>query len=79
MVIYAVPTVTLIHRLSEACLEVHQTWYADDDSAAGSVAHLRPYWDTTKTAGPGFVYHPNAAKTILLVKAQYERQAREAF
>ena len=76
MAIYAVSTVPLIRQLSDACPEVHQTWYADDDSAAGLVAHLRPYWDTIKAAGPGFGYYPNAAKTVLLVKPQYERKAR---
>ena len=79
MAIYAVSTVPLIRRLSDACPDVHQAWYADDDSAAGLVAHLRPYWDTIKAAGPGFGYYPNAAKTVLLVKPQYERKAREAF
>ena len=32
-----------------------------------------------KAAGPGFGYYPNAAKTVLLVKPQFERKAREAF
>ena len=79
MAIYAVSTVPLIRWLSDACPEVHQTWYADDDPAAGLVARLQPYWDTIKAAGPGFGYYPNAAKTVLLVKPQYERKAREAF
>ena len=40
MAVYAVSTVPLIRRLSGACPEVHQAWYADGVSAAGLVANL---------------------------------------
>ena len=42
MVMYAIGTLPLIHRLQGP---VAQVWYADDASAGGCVTGLRRWWD----------------------------------
>ncbi len=47
---------------------VKQTWFADDATAGGVLAHLRMWWDRVLERGPDFGYYPNASKTWLIVK-----------
>ena len=46
-----------------------QIWYADDATSAGTCDDLRICYG----------YHPNAAKTHLVVKAEHAEKARELF
>ena len=43
MALYAIGIIQLIHKLSTPI--TRQNWYADDASAAGSLHHLRLWWD----------------------------------
>ena len=79
MALYAVATIPLIRRLAESNPHVRQTWYADDDAAGGTVCDVLSYWEDIQRIGPGYGYFPNPSKTVLLVKPQYEREARDAF
>ena len=79
MGIYAVAIMPLIKHLEQACPEVTQSWYADDDSAVGSVSTLRSYWTAICSAGPGYGYHPHPSKSILLVKEEFFDEASAAF
>ena len=45
-----------------------QVWYADDETAAGSLTNLLTWWQNLTDLGPKFGYSPNATKSILLVK-----------
>ena len=63
MPMYAITTVPLIKRLSEA---VKQVWYADDAAAVGSVEKVHLWWDQLVKLGPGFGYYPNTRKTWLV-------------
>ena len=58
MPMYAITTVLLIKRLSEA---VKQVWYADDAAAVESVEKVHLWWDQLVKLGPGFGYYPNVA------------------
>jgi len=79
MGIYAVAVTPLIQRLARDCPEVTQSWYADDDSAAGRVRRLLQYWENIKEYGPRYGYYPNSRKTILLVKEAFLEEATELF
>ena len=40
---------------------------------------LRSWWNELAHHGPSFGYHPNASKTYLVIKQEYEEPAKEAF
>ena len=79
MAIYAIAVTPLIKRLGQACPSVVQSWYADDDSAADTLASPRHYWDTVKEVGPGYGYYPNPTKTVLVTKPAPFSTAQEIF
>lgn len=79
MALYAVATVPLIRSLQDSNPSVVQAWYADDDSAGGTVQSLLSYWEDVCSFGPSYGYHPNPRKTILLVKPEYEQEAHRLF
>ena len=79
MAIYAVATMPLAHHLADRCPNVLQTWYADDDAAAGSLCDLRHYWSEVFATGPGYGYQPNAQKSVILVKPEHEAEAAQLF
>jgi len=79
MAFYALATVPLVQKLASKCPDARQTWYADDDAAAATVASLHKYWESMESDGPRYGYYPNASKTILLVKPSAEEEARRLF
>ena len=79
MAIYAVAISPLVKNLAQVCPNFTQLWYADDDSAADWLQPLRTYWDELKAVGPGYGYHPNPSKTVLVVKADVLDRARDIF
>ena len=66
MAMYAIGILPLIHRLKEE--SVKQVWYADDATAGAQLTHLRAWWDHMVEIGPDYGYHPNAAKTWVIVE-----------
>ena len=76
MVMYAIGTLPLIHRLQGP---VAQVWYADDASAGGCATGLRRWWDVLQSSGPLFGYYPNPRKTCLIVKSEHLRNAEAQF
>ena len=79
MAFYALATVPLASRLSRRLPSTSQIWYADDDAAAGELLPLRGYWDCIVEEGPRYGYHPNAMKTVLLVRPHLMERAQEVF
>ncbi len=57
----------------------HQAWLADDGTIAGKLRRLRAQWDILRELGPDIGYHPNAKKSVLVVKPQFMEKARELF
>ena len=55
------------------CLSREQT------TGAGTSDDLRIFWDSLQVHGAGCGYHPNAAKTNLVVKAEHAEKARKLF
>ena len=79
MAIYAVAVMPLINKLSHECPNTTQLWYADDDSAAGTLQAASLYWSKLLQLGPDYGYHPSPEKTVLLVKPSLEHAAQELF
>ena len=79
MGMYALGVIPLIRTLTATCPQVHQVWYADDASGAGSCADLREWWDALCSAGPNFGYHPNPSKTFLVTKPEHAEKAKQLF
>ena len=79
MAMYALAVVPLIHKLKNNSLDVKQVWFADDATGAGSCENLRQWWDQIEHLGPTFGYHPNGAKTYLIVKEEHENKAKALF
>ena len=66
MPMYAIgvkPLITYLHMHNES----HQTWYADDATAAASLPALRRWWDILCAMGPRLGYFVNATKTSIIV------------
>ncbi len=79
MAMYGLAVKPLIGKLKSDAPNVKQVWYADDATGAGTCSELRMFWDSLQIHGTGFGYHPNAAKTHLIVKAEHAEKAVEVF
>jgi hypothetical protein len=73
---YALSITPLIQKVSG---NVQQAWYADDAQAAGQLENLRQWWDKIAAHGPGYGYHANSSKTILVVKPEKMDEAKRIF
>ena len=78
MVMYAVASIPLIHKLSSIS-SVKQLWYADDATGMGTLNGLRSWWDRINELGKYYGYWPNAAKSSLLVSKDHYDEACELF
>ena len=54
-------------------------FYADDGLGGGKVSAVRRWWDKIKARGPGYGYFPNPRKSWLIVKPQYQDEAKSLF
>ena len=81
MAMYGIAVKPLIAKLSSSVNTDHckQVWYADDSSAAGKLLEMKKWWDILCTTGPKYGYLPLPKKTILIVKPEFEQQAKEIF
>ena len=77
MAMYAIAITPLIRSLEDE--ETKQVWFADDATAGGSLLGLRRWWDRLVERGPAYGYHPNPAKTCLVVKEEKVEMAKEVF
>ena len=74
MAMYAIAINPLITRLEVE--ETKQVWFADDATAGRT---LRRWWDRLVERGPMYGYHPNPAKTCLVVKGDKLEKTKEVF
>ena len=79
MPMYALGLLKLQAKISHGQTEVKQVAYADDLAGAGKIVKLRKWWDMILMHGPPQGYHPNAGKSVLVVKPDLLRVATEAF
>ena len=78
MAMYALASLPLSRRI-DPLKSVKQVWYADDCTAGGSLGDLHQWWMKLTNLGPKYGYHPNPAKTILLVKPDQYNRAKHLF
>ena len=79
MYLYALAVTPLIRRLRSNERSVKQVWYVDDSTGGGKINPLRGWWQRLSTASPQMGYHPNASKTHLIVKPQFQEEAIKVF
>jgi len=79
MAMYAIGLLRLQDHISHEKTQVKQVAYADDLAGAGKINDLRKWWDLIQRHGPPQGYHPNAQKSILIVKPGNIEQAKECF
>jgi hypothetical protein len=82
MSFYSCSTMPLIHDLKanmKVGSNIKQAWYADDSAAGGSLHAILSWWNNLKEVGPKYGYYPKAAKTWLIVKPDFEQEARTLF
>ena len=75
MSMYALGILPLIQKLKGT----QQVWFADDAAAGGSLENLKEWWSRLLKLGPTYGYHPNPAKTWLVVKEEHVDQAETLF
>ena len=68
MAFYAIATRPLIEKLRAHNPGIKQVWFADDAAASGSIESLKEFWESIQRDGSDFGYHPNASKSVLIVK-----------
>ena len=61
-----------MHRTKEVA-------FADDFTIAGKISEFKEYWEELRKIGPKYGYFPKASKSHLIVKAQYEQEAKDTF
>ncbi len=76
---YALAVKPLIGKLQQDAPNVKQVWYADDATGVGTCEKLGNFWDYVQKHGSVYGYHPNAAKTILVLKADHKEETRKHF
>ena len=59
--------------------KARQCAYADDLTGAGTITELKKWWDIVIEFGPYLGYYAKPEKSWLIIKRQYEEQAREIF
>ena len=79
MAMFALSMVPLIARLTKESEATLQVWFADDATGVGSFVSLKQWWECLSTIGPLYGYHPNAAKTSLIVREEQEEEAKKIF
>ena len=68
MVAYGIGILPLIRHLKNKQPNLHQSWCADDASAAGSLQAIKLYFQELTEVGPKHGYHPEPSKSILIVR-----------
>ena len=76
MAMFSLAMVPLINQLQATAKSTMQVWFADDTSGVGVLKGLRQWWNAITSIGPSFGYHPNAAKTCLVIR-EVQREAVE--
>ena len=79
MAMYALAVTPLINSLRHHQPDGSQAWFVDNATAAGQLTPLLQWWKQLLSLGPLYGYHPNAAKTYLIVKPKLYDLAKHLF
>ena len=69
----------LLTKTSYEKTEVKHVAYADDLAGAGKIEKVKAWWELIEEHGPPQGYHPNAKKSVLIVKPEHYPKAKEKF
>ena len=70
MIAYGIGILPLINNLKQEIPDVTQPWYADNAGALGTFTILETYFDSLTRQGPVQGYHPDPAKSVLIVRPE---------
>ena len=76
MFAYGVGILPMIRHLKSKFPNLHQSWYADDASAAGELVLIADYFRELMRMGPSFGYFPEPSKSILIVRSRTIQHAQ---
>ena len=79
MAVYPLGITQLISRLQKLLPQIKQVRFAGDATAAGNLEALHQWWTHLSSVGPQFGNCPNAHKTHLIVKPEFENDAKQIF
>ena len=68
MIAYGIGIIPLINNLKREIPDVTQPWYAVNASDLGMFARLETYFDSLTRQVPGWGYHPDLTKIVLIVR-----------
>ena len=68
IIAHGVSILSLIKNLKWAIPDVTQPWYSYNNVALGAFAILDTYSDLLTEQGPGWGYHPEPSKSVLIVR-----------
>ena len=74
---YAIGILPLIRSIQSSGTK--QVWYADDATGGGTLEDVKNWWDHLISSGQAYGYHPNAAKSWLVVKETKREEAASLF
>lgn len=79
MAFYACALMKLVKDLRGHSPDAKSIWYADDSACGGSVEAVFQWWSELQQSGPKYGYFPKVNKTWLIVKPEYQTEARQKF
>ena len=77
MCMYAIGILPLIRSLQSSGTK--QVWYEDDATGGGTLEDVKNWWDHLISSGQAYGYHPNAAKSWIVVKETKREEATSLF
>ena len=75
---YAAALMSLIKHLTDQGKWI-QNWYADDSACTAKLSNLKVWFQKLCELGPDYGYHPEPKKTVLVVRATEEAEAKALF
>ena len=76
MIAYGIGLLPLIRHQKQFVSTLHQSWYADDASAAGKLELIRDYFRELERIGPSVGYFPEPSKSVLIVRSDAIKHAQ---
>ena len=70
IIAYGIEILPLIKNVKREIPNVTHPWYAEDSGALGTFARIETYFDSLKRQGPGWRYHHDPTKSVLIVRSE---------
>ena len=70
MIVYGIRIITFIKNIKREIPDVTYPWYADNAGFLGPFARLDTYFESLTRQVPGWGYHPELTKRVLIVRPE---------